>query len=198
MPTIITTTTIASAKAAAQPGAARYDVSDARAPGLVLRVSPRGVIWGLRYEVHGKSHRVVLGDVDSWTIAEARALAHRAIAMVRDRISMPDAEWVERQRKAAGKIAEATLQPAVSAPARSRDVFAWTFAEGRAKYLEDRARSLRPDSPRRGVGVDRHLRAGHRGEFPARRGGRTATAFRRHRSDGRSHDHRGRTGASVQ
>jgi len=144
VPVIITQSTVAKAIADARPGGRRYDIVDARSRGLSLRVSPTGVQWSFRYQINGADRRVALGSVDQWSITEARELAAKGQAMLRDRIGMPDLDWVDCQRRAAGKIAEATLTPIPDA--RPRQVFAWTYADARAAYLQDRARSLRPDT----------------------------------------------------
>lgn len=141
MPVAITQAIVAKAVADARPGGRRYDIVDARSRGLSLRVSPTGVQWSFRYQINGADRRVALGSVDQWSITEARELAAKGQAMLRDRVGMPDLDWVDRQRRATGKLAEATLQPAV--PAKPREVFAWTYAEGRKAYIEDRKRTLR-------------------------------------------------------
>jgi integrase len=141
LPIAITTSTIQKAIGDARPGGRRYDIVDARSRGLSLRVSPTGVQWSLRYQINGADRRLALGTVDQWSITEARELAAKAQAMLRDRIGLPDEAWLDRHRRATGKLTEATLQ--VVMPARPREVFAWTYAEGRAAYIVDRTRALR-------------------------------------------------------
>lgn len=142
MPAIINTSIVAKAKADARPGAKRYEISDARAQGLVLRVGPSGAVWQFRFAVTGKDFRLALGDVDTWSIAEARDVVSRGQAMLRDRTGIPDDKWIERLLVQAGKVAQATL---VDAPApRPRELFLWTLAEARKAYLADRAGALRP------------------------------------------------------
>lgn len=137
--TTITAATVTKARADARPSGARYDVVDAKATGLSLRVSPRGVQWSWRYQLNGADKRLALGDVDMWTIAEARDLVGRAQAMLRDRTGIPDTDWLDRQRRIAGKA-----EPLPLAVARPKDIFAWTFAQGRAAYLDEIDRTRRP------------------------------------------------------
>lgn len=142
MPTTITQATVTKALADAVPGGRRYDIVDAKSQGLSLRVSPRGVQWSLRFQVTGKDKRLALGGVEQWSIAEAREVAAKAQALLRDRVGIPDDKWVDRLRLQAGKIAEATLIDLQ--PARPRELFLWTLADARKVYLADRAGALRP------------------------------------------------------
>ena len=141
MPTTITAAVVAKAKADARPGSKRYEVSDARAKGLVLRVGPTGAVWQFRFAVNGKDTRLALGDIDTWTIAEARDIVGRGQAMLRDRSGMPDAKWIERLLVRTGKIAEATMAPV---PEKPRDVFKWSFEQGRAEFLGEMKRTKSP------------------------------------------------------
>lgn len=142
MPLVITQATVTKALADAVPGGRRYDIVDARSQGLSLRVSPRGVQWSLRFQVAGKDRRIALGGVDQWSIAEAREIAAKAQAMLRDRVSIPNDDWIDRLRRQAGKIVKATLVAAQ--PARPRELFLWTLKDAREIYLKDRAQALRP------------------------------------------------------
>ncbi|UYO00175.1 MAG: integrase family protein [Devosia sp.] len=141
MPATINAAIVAKAKADARPGAKRYEVSDSRAKGLVLRVGPSGAVWQFRYAVDKRDVRLAIGDVDTWTIAEARDLVVRGQAMLRDRSGLPNAEWIERMLVRTGKIAEATMAPA---PEKPRDVFRWTFEQGRAAFLYEMKRTKSP------------------------------------------------------
>ena len=143
MPTTITATTIAKAKADSGPGCRRHDIVDARSRGLSLRVSATGVQWSLRYQIGGKDRRLALGDVDLWTIAEARSIVDRAQQMLRDKMGIPDEAWLDRMRSAMGKAEAVTLTVPDPAP---RQVFAWTFAEGRTKFLAEVQRTRRHDT----------------------------------------------------
>lgn len=143
MPAVINASIVAKAKLDARPGAPRYEISDARAQGLVLRVGPRGATWQFRFAVTGRDRRLALGDVDTWGIAEARDIVGRGQAMLRDRTGIPDDEWVERWLTRAGKASEATISPAV-VETRPRELFLWSLADAREAYLKDRAGSLRP------------------------------------------------------
>jgi integrase len=75
-----------------------------------------------------------------WSIAEARDLVGRAQAMLRDRTGIPDTDWLDRQRSAAGK-GEPVRQVEAVPP---RQLFRWTFEEGRRLYLDDIQRTRRP------------------------------------------------------
>ncbi|MEO9297348.1 tyrosine-type recombinase/integrase [Devosia alba] len=138
MPATITAATVAKARADAKPGAKRYEVVDARARGLVLRVGATGAQWQLRYALAGRDVRLPLGGIDAWTIAEARDLVGRAQAMLRDRTGVPDQDWLDRQRRAAGKA-----EPLPVTVAKPKDLFAWTYAQGRTKWLDEIGRTRR-------------------------------------------------------
>jgi integrase len=142
VPAIITAATITKARADARPGAPRYEIVDARARGLVLRVSPTGAQWQLRYAVNGRDKRLALGSVDMWSIADARDLVGRAQRMLRDRTGIPDEDWLDRRRKAAGK-GEVVRQAEEVSP---RMLFKWTFAQGRKVYIDEIKRTRRPDT----------------------------------------------------
>jgi len=138
--TTITTATISKAKSDARPGGGRYDIVDAKATGLSLRVSPRGVQWSWRYQLNGQDKRLALGDVDMWTIAEARDLVGRGQKMIRDRTGVPDNDWLDRQRQRHGKA-----QPVIAAaPVTPRELFAWTYKQGRDAYIDEITRTRRP------------------------------------------------------
>lgn len=139
VPQTITASILAKAKSDARPGVQRYEVVDARARGLVLRVGATGAQWQFRYALAGRDVRLPLGGIDAWTIAEARDLIGRAQAMLRDRTGIPDTDWLDRQRRIAGKA-----EPLPLAVARPRDLFAWTYAQGRAAFLDEIARTRRP------------------------------------------------------
>lgn len=141
MPATINAAIVAKARADAKPGVPRYEVSDARAKGLVLRVGPSGAVWQFRYAVDKRDVRLTLGDIDTWSIAEARDVVSRGQALLRDRTGLPDADWLERLLKRSGKIEVATLAPA---PERPRDVFKWTFEAGRAAFLKEMLRTKSP------------------------------------------------------
>ncbi len=141
MPSTITASIVAKAKADAKPGAKRYEISDSRAKGLVLRVGPSGAVWQFRYAVNKRDVRLALGDVDTWTIAEARDIVSRGQAILRDRLGLPNDAWVERLLVRSGKVAEATMAPA---PEKPSDLFKWTFERGRAAFLQEAARTKSP------------------------------------------------------
>jgi len=128
--TDITLKTVTKAKADAGPGAPRYDVTDARAAGLVLRVGARGVDWGWRGQSRGRSLRFDLGPVDEWTIAQAREMADDATRMVRSGRGAPDADWLHRWRVKLGKAAQVAM-PHLDL----RNSLKWTVARTRDDYL---------------------------------------------------------------
>jgi hypothetical protein len=84
----------------------------AKSAGLVLRVGPSGAVWQFRYGLNHKDCRLILGDLDTWSVSEARDIVARAQAMLRDRLGVPDADWVERLKVATGKAEAALLAPA--------------------------------------------------------------------------------------
>ncbi len=125
MPTVITKAIVDKARADQLRGGAEYQMTDARAPGLELRVRPRGVMWNFRFKVAGKSHRLAMASVDLLSIAEARQLATDAAAVVRSGGVLSE-EWMTKRLVELGKI-EAAPEP---------EQLLMTFSEGRAAYLE--------------------------------------------------------------
>jgi integrase len=138
----ITSTTVKRAKADAVPGAKQSEISDARQAGLVIRIGARGARWQFRFEAGGKGKRIDLGSIDDWTIAEAREVAGKAAAMVRNKQGLPTEEWLLRQRIAYGKI-DAPAIPTATTPTEFGQ---WTFAEAKADYLAEVKRIRRLDT----------------------------------------------------
>lgn len=132
-------TTIASAKAAAKPGAPQSEITDARAEGLRLRIGARGVRWQYRCKIKGENLRLDLGSVDEWSIAEARDIAGRAQDLVRGGVRRPDADWLFEQRVRFGKV-DAPATPV----ADPRHSLRWTWEDGKKAYLEHVERTLKP------------------------------------------------------
>lgn len=135
MPSLITAKTIEKARADAQPGAARYEVTDTKATGLILRVGPSGALWQLRFRLSGKDHRLTLGTVDMWTLTEVRDLVHRGQDLLRNRTGIPDDRWLEAVQRKAGKIDGLTLA------AVPRAHLKWSFEDGRKEFLKDKKRT---------------------------------------------------------
>jgi hypothetical protein len=136
-PVDITQKTIAAARAKAKPGASRFEITDRRARGLILRGGPQGVVWQHRCERLGKTYRLTLGGVDRWTIDEARQIAEAATSHVRTFGNPPDEAWLQGYLVEIGKLA---------APAPENDPAMAgfpTFAIARGEYLEDLARRSR-------------------------------------------------------
>lgn len=132
----LTAQSIARLKAAAVPGS--LEVCDRLQRNLVLRCGPHGVRWGLRMFVHGKHTRLDLGDVDEWKIREAREIGGEANRLLRNRLGVPDRDWLLAKRVEYGKVDPAV----VSKPSPKRS--GWTFAEARAQYLDEVRRIRRP------------------------------------------------------
>lgn len=135
MPILITQRTIDKARSDARPGAPRYEVTDSKSTGLILRVGPSGAVWQLRFRLSGKDHRLSLGTVDMWSLAEVRDLVHRGQDMLRNRTGVPDDRWLESMQKAMGKIAS----PVAAMVPRAH--LKWTFEDGRKEFLIDKKRT---------------------------------------------------------
>lgn len=135
MQTTITNTTIAKAKADAKAMAdsksgSRYEVRDAKATGLILRVGPSGVAWQYRFQYQNKSFRLAMGPVDTWSIQEARDIASEAQTFWKTGVGIPDEKWLQRRLVQKGKV-----DRPVEGHADSRHLSRWTFAIAREKYL---------------------------------------------------------------
>ena len=140
MPSInITQQTIARAKADAKPGAPQSEITDAKSQGLRLRIGARGVRWQLRFKVAGENVRLDLGEVDEWSVAEARDIASEAQRVIRGGIRKPDAKWVEEQRIRLGKI-----EAPVSHQADHKLSFKWDWERAKSEYIAEVQRSKKP------------------------------------------------------
>lgn len=126
----ITNTTISRAKAGIQPGMKRYEIRDAKTTGLIINVQPSGLQWQYRFQLAGKSKRLILGAVDLWSIQEAREIAGEAMAYWKSGIGIPDEAWLQRRMIKRGKVE----QPATG-HADSRHQVRWTFVRAREEYL---------------------------------------------------------------
>ncbi len=129
-------------KAVADAAAGKtYDVSDGGAPGLVLRVAPRGASWAFRSTLKGHPIRLRLGSIELFGLTVARDLAGAAMLKVRERFELPEETWL-RQQLIARKIIdrpppEPVVEPVIAKPTT------WTFAEARTAYLEEVKRTRR-------------------------------------------------------
>ena len=150
MPTELTTRVIDRALAEARETGRRRDLTCSRTPGLVLNVRRAGASWRYQFHVGRRVIKLRLGELDTWSLDQARALAAEARAMVRDGRGLPDADWVRRKMRAHGKVVD-TPAPTIA------EIRRWTFAEARTRYLDEIARTRRPDTLR-----DYRGKLGHR------------------------------------
>jgi integrase len=145
MPVVLSQQVLDKAKRDSATGRA-YDVTDARAPGLVLRVGKTGLTWTFRGRKHQTFVRVRLGSVDLLSLTVAREIAGAAMSQLRDTPYPPDDDWVRRWLLGKRLIAEPPkpAPPTVSYEQRERDTWpGWTFAEARDAYLEEVRRTRR-------------------------------------------------------
>lgn len=82
-------------------GDTQLSVTDTAAPGLELRVRSKASTWAYRYEMSGKSKRLILGSAHELDLEEARRLARRA-ADARSMKVAVDEDWLRRERNPAG------------------------------------------------------------------------------------------------
>lgn len=140
----ITITAINKARKDARPGQPAYDIIDSRAPGLLLRVGPRGLRWAWKVEFNHKTRRMDLGAVDDWTIDEARTIADEATRLIRERRGIVDVAWLAEQRARFGKAPEPTSRVELPRPFKPEEIkpwkpvaelFAWTYREAVERYV---------------------------------------------------------------
>jgi integrase len=112
-----------------------YDVTDAGAPGLVLRVAPRGVTWGFRAKLGDKQLRLRMGGLDLFGLTVARDLASAAMLMVREERIPPTETWLTDQLVSRRLIA--------AAPPKPVPVARWAFSQARDAYLDEVKRTRR-------------------------------------------------------
>lgn len=82
-------------------GDTQCSVTDTAAPGLELRVRARASVWSYRYEMQGKTRRLILGSADELDLDDARRLARRAADARATRIAV-DEDWLRRERNPGG------------------------------------------------------------------------------------------------
>lgn len=139
---------IAKARRDARPGEPEYEVIDTRAPGLRLRVGPRGVRWGWKIEHQHRTRRMDLGAVEDWSVEEARTVAMEATKLVRERRGLADIAWLAAQRARFGKAPEPTAAvdlPQPYKPVRTDDrpwkpvaeVLAWGYRTAVERYIAE-------------------------------------------------------------
>ena len=119
-----------------------YDVSDLGAPGLVLRVAPRGASWAFRSSVHGRSIRLRLGSVTLFGLTVARDLASAAMLMVRERGDWPNEAWLEREL-----VSRRIIEPPSPEPRPEpglKPLPRWTYRQAMEAYLVEVQETLRP------------------------------------------------------
>nr|WP_295884117.1 integrase family protein [uncultured Devosia sp.] len=139
MPSIdITATTIKKAKTDARAGSERYEITDARQRGLCIRVGAAGVRWQVRWKRLGKNSRLDIGDIDDWTIVEAREVASKAQAFLRT-TAIPDEAWLHKRKIEYKKIERSAPEPRLSAPVR----LLWDFETAKDEYLAEVKRTRR-------------------------------------------------------
>lgn len=146
----ITKTVITSTQKAVQADRKRRDVTDTKAPGLILRVGVTGAKWGWKVEIADRTYRLDLGPISEWTITEARNLSILASSMVKSKAGNPDAAWLHGQRAARMGIAvPASVEPDEPAvPAKPLDFHHYDFRAARIVYLKEVERTRRADTLR--------------------------------------------------
>ena len=138
-PVDITGTFITRCREEQRPGVPAVDVRDLRAPGLLLRVSPRTISWGWKAERLKRTVRLDLGPVERLTVAQARQVAGEAMDLLRSGNGWPTLLWLNRRLAELGlmRIEEVFPKnvyhhPTPAPPPRPRG---WTYDQAVAAYL---------------------------------------------------------------
>lgn len=152
----ITATYIERAGREQRPGVAAVDVRDSRAPGLLLRVSPRTISWGWKAERFGKTMRLDLGAVDGLTIVQARAIATAATTMLRSGNGLPTPRWLVIHRVEMGLTTQEEAYPDIVhlKPLKPQAPRTWTYTQAVDAYLsahEDGWRKASDDDARKNL-----------------------------------------------
>lgn len=139
MPSIdITATTVKKAKADAKAGTERYEITDARQAGLCIRVGATGARWQIRWKRLGRNSRLDIGDIDDWSIVEAREVASKSKAFLRT-TGIPDEKWLHNRKVEYKKVERSAPEPRAAAPVR----LLWDFETAKSEYLAEVKRTRR-------------------------------------------------------
>jgi integrase len=111
------------------------EITDARVPGLELRIRPRDVTWCYRWQDGKKSNRLKLGSAHQISVENARRVAAQA-AIAREAGVILDDRWIAARHVELGLIAAEDLAEGHSFAAGE-----WTFADARTAYLANVART---------------------------------------------------------
>lgn len=143
----LTATFVERARTEQRPGVAAVDVRDQRAPGLLLRVSPRTISWGWKAERLGRTVRLDLGPLDRLTVAQARQVAGEATDLLRSGAGWPSATWLARRLGDLGIVRMETVFPEIvrhdAPPAPPPRPRTWTYARAVEAYLAAHEREWR-------------------------------------------------------
>ncbi|MBD8907184.1 integrase [Methylorubrum zatmanii] len=130
------------------------DVIDDGCVGLILRLKPRGASWGIKLERGGQTFRLKIGTPGMLTLPQARLVAAKAVALVENRVSVPDMDWLHRTFAELGLVAP---PPPPGKPEKSPELVAeikadwkdapfWTWEQAREAYLAEVQRTRRHDT----------------------------------------------------
>jgi len=144
----LTGTFVERARSEQRPGVPAVDVRDQRAPGLLLRVSPKTISWGWKAERLGRTVRLDLGPVDRLTVAQARQVAGEATDLLRSGNGWPSATWLARRLGDLGIVRMEEIFPEVTRhdapPAPPPRPRTWTYARAVDAYLAAHEHEWRP------------------------------------------------------